>query len=41
MGHLVDRVHRKLTRKQIKKIAVAYHAWKKGHGYKDKPGWWK
>ncbi len=41
MGHLVDRVHRELTQEEIRQIAGTYHAWKKGDGYKDKPGWWK
>ena len=41
MGHLVDRVHRELTQEEIRQIAGVYHAWKKGDGYKDKPGWWK
>jgi len=41
MGHLVDRVHRELTREEIRQIADVYHAWKKGEGYEDKPGWWK
>jgi len=40
MGHLVDRVHRELTREEIRQIAGVYHAWKKGEGYEDKPGWW-
>jgi len=41
MGHLVDRVHRELTREEIQRIAGVYHAWKKGEGYEDKPGWWR
>jgi len=41
MGHLVDRVHRELTQEDIQQIADVYHAWKKGQGYEDKPGWWK
>jgi len=41
MGRLVDRVHRELTPDEIKEIAGVYHAWKKGEGYEDKPGWWK
>jgi len=41
MGRLVDRVHRELTQEEIRQIADVYHAWKKGEGYKDRPGWWK
>ena len=41
MGRLVDRVHRELTPEEIRQIADVYHAWKKGEGYEDKPGWWK
>jgi len=41
MGHLVDRTHRELSREEIRQIASVYHAWKKGQGYEDKPGWWK
>jgi len=41
MGRLVDRVHRELTQEEIRQIADVYHAWKKGEGYQDKPGWWK
>jgi len=41
MGHLVDRVHRELTREEIQQIANVYHAWKRGEGYEDRPGWWK
>ncbi len=41
MGRLVDRVHRELTPEEIRKIASVYHAWKRGDGYEDKPGWWK
>ena len=41
MGRLVDRVHRELTQEEIRQIADVYHAWKKGEGYEDKPGWWK
>ncbi len=41
MGRLVDRVHRELFPEEIKQIADVYHAWKKGEGYEDKPGWWK
>ncbi|GAB4248199.1 class I SAM-dependent DNA methyltransferase [Deferrisoma sp.] len=41
MGQLVDRVHRELTQEEIREIADVYHAWKKGEGYEDKPGWWK
>jgi len=41
MGRLVDRVHRELTPEEIQQIAGVYHAWKRGEGYEDKPGWWK
>ena len=41
MGQLVDRVHRELTPEEIQQIAGVYHAWKRGEGYEDKPGWWK
>lgn len=41
MGRLVDRVHRELTQEEIRQIADVYHAWKRGKGYEDKPGWWK
>lgn len=45
MGHLVDRVHRELTREEIQKIASIYHAWRRGDSadrpYEDRPGWWK
>ena len=41
MGRLVDRVHRELTPEEIRQIAGVYHAWKKGSGYEDRPGWWK
>ena len=40
MGHLVDRVHRVLAREDIEQIAGVYHAWKRGEGYEDRPGWW-
>ncbi len=41
MGRLVDRVHRELTQEEIRESAGVYHAWKKGEGYEDRPGWWK
>ncbi len=41
MGRLVDRTHRELTQEEIRQIADVYHAWKRGKGYEDKPGWWK
>lgn len=41
MGRLVDRVHRELTQEEIRQIAAVYHAWKRGEGYEDRPGWWK
>jgi len=41
MGRLVERVHRELTQEEIRQIADVYHAWKRGKGYEDKPGWWK
>jgi type I restriction enzyme M protein len=37
----VDRVHRELTQEEIRQIADVYHAWKRGVGYEDRPGWWK
>ncbi|RME65241.1 MAG: SAM-dependent methyltransferase, partial [Caldilineae bacterium] len=40
-GRLVDRTHRELTQDEIRQIAGVYHAWKRGEGYEDKPGWWK
>jgi type I restriction enzyme M protein len=46
MGVLIDRVHRKLTTKDIDKIAGVYHAWR-GDGdtgagrYEDEPGFCK
>lgn len=44
MGEMIDRAHRELTDKEIKKIAGTYHAWrgdKDGAKYKDIPGFCK
>jgi len=45
MGRMIDRVHRELTKEDIRKIADTYHAWRgdkdsKGK-YKDVPGFCK
>jgi type I restriction enzyme M protein len=44
LGHLIDRVHRELTDKDIARIAGAYHAWRGDSGaatYSDTPGFCK
>jgi len=44
MGALVDRIHRELTAKEIKKISDCYHAWKSRPAkpaYADEPGFCK
>jgi len=46
LGTMIDRVHRKLTEEDIKKIADSYHAWRNvgTHGrapYADIPGFCK
>jgi type I restriction enzyme M protein len=44
LGHLVDRVHRDLTDKEVARIAATYHAWRGEMGtgkYEDVPGFCK
>ncbi len=44
IGRLVDRTHRVLKDEDIKRIADAYHAWRRGQesdGYEDVPGFCK
>ncbi|GAV21853.1 type I restriction-modification system subunit M [Carboxydothermus pertinax] len=38
MGIMVDRTHRELTCKEIKKIAQTYHSWRNKKGYEDVKG---
>lgn len=44
LGEMIDRVHRELTHKEIKRIAKTYHAWRGDEGleeYVDVPGFCK
>jgi type I restriction enzyme M protein len=41
LGTLIDRVHRDLSDSDIARIVGAYHAWKRGAGYADEPGFCK
>lgn len=38
LGHMVDRTRRELSHEDIARIANTYHAWRKGEGYADVPG---
>ena len=38
LGHMVDRKIREFSEEDIDEIAATYHSWKKGNGYKNKPG---
>ncbi len=41
MGYMKDRVLRDFKRGDIEKIAGTFHAWQKGEGYQDEPGFCK
>lgn len=41
MGHMVNRTLRDLNKDDIQRIADTYHAWRKGDGYEDEPGFCK
>ncbi len=38
LGRMVDRTHRELTQDDVARVAGTYHAWRKGRGYQDAPG---
>ena len=40
-GHMVNRTLRDLSQDDIARIADTYHAWRKGDGYEDEPGFCK
>jgi len=41
LGYMKDRVLRDFSAEDIRKIADTFHAWKKGEGYADEPGFCK
>ena len=38
LGYMTDRTHRALSDADIARVAGVYHAWRKGDGYADEPG---
>ena len=41
LGHMVDRTRREFSDDDVAKISDAYHAWRKGKGFEDVPGFCK
>ncbi|MDW8241550.1 MAG: N-6 DNA methylase, partial [Acidobacteriota bacterium] len=41
LGYMKTRVLRDFSREDIRKIADTFHAWKRGQGYADEPGFCK
>jgi type I restriction enzyme M protein len=41
LGVLADRTRKEFSNDDVAKIATSYHAWRKGKGYEDVPGFCK